>query len=47
MIRIPDLDIYRADLLYLERHGDKALTFTALESDRIIEQGGPRVSVHR
>ena len=34
-----DLDTYRTALDYLERHGDTAPIFAAMEADRLLDAG--------
>src|SRR6516225_2687586 len=36
---IPDLDIYRAAKLLIDRHGSKAVTYAAGRADLLLEKG--------
>ena len=41
-----NLDTYRTALDYLERHGDTAPIFAAMEADRLLDAGHPDPGPH-
>jgi hypothetical protein len=39
--RIPNIDIWRADLLMVKRYGDDAMLEAAHRADALLEEGAP------